>query len=122
MPPCLPAAPVTAGQLATNVKQGVYNNTKLSANSVSVLAGRQPQSSGSAAAADAASDIDDPPGVNDGGGAGAGGNGQLGAGPSLSIPLEIMAQGEFEPGYRLPLDIRGGERPVLPLSIYGAGN
>ena len=44
-----------------------------------------------------------------------------GPGPSSSIPLEIMAQGEFEPGYRLPLDIRGGERPVLPLSIYGAG-
>lgn len=29
--------------------------------------------------------------------------------------------GEFEPVYRLPLDIRDGELPVLPLSIRGAG-
>jgi hypothetical protein len=31
-----------------------------------------------------------------------------------------MPQGEFEPLYRLPLDVRSGELPVLPLSIYGA--
>ncbi|GFR50671.1 hypothetical protein Agub_g12923 [Astrephomene gubernaculifera] len=36
------------------------------------------------------------------------------------IPLEILPAGEFEPLYRLPLDVRSGELPVLPLSISGA--
>jgi hypothetical protein len=31
----------------------------------------------------------------------------------------IWHAGEFEPVYRLPLDIQGGELPVLPLSIRG---
>ena len=37
-----------------------------------------------------------------------------------ALPLEIMANGELEPLYRLPLDVRSGEIPVLPLSIYGS--
>ncbi|GLC36069.1 hypothetical protein PLESTF_000972600 [Pleodorina starrii] len=36
------------------------------------------------------------------------------------IPLEILPAGEFEPLYRLPLDVQSGELPVLPLSIFGA--
>ena len=36
--------------------------------------------------------------------------------PGLSPP----APGEFEPLYRLPLDVQSGELPVLPLSISGA--
>ncbi|GIL50914.1 hypothetical protein Vafri_7000 [Volvox africanus] len=36
------------------------------------------------------------------------------------IPLEILPSGEFEPLYRLPLDVQSGELPVLPLSISGA--
>ncbi|KXZ48859.1 hypothetical protein GPECTOR_25g444 [Gonium pectorale] len=36
------------------------------------------------------------------------------------IPLEILPAGEFEPLYRLPLDVQSGELPVLPLSISGA--
>ncbi|KAG2432024.1 hypothetical protein HYH02_013094 [Chlamydomonas schloesseri] len=36
------------------------------------------------------------------------------------VPLEIMPLGEFEPLYRLPLDVQSGELPVLPLSISGA--
>ena len=40
--------------------------------------------------------------------------------PRPPIPLEILPLGEFEPIYRLPLDIQGGELPVLPLSISGA--
>ena len=37
-----------------------------------------------------------------------------------ALPLEIMPRGEFEPSYRVPLDVRSGELPVLPLSIYGS--
>ncbi|KAG2496893.1 hypothetical protein HYH03_004901 [Edaphochlamys debaryana] len=36
------------------------------------------------------------------------------------IPLEILPAGEFEPLYRIPLDVQSGELPVLPLSISGA--
>eukprot|EP00890_Picochlorum_soloecismus_P004439 jgi/Picsp_1/4997/NSC_02360-R1_peptidyl-prolycis-trans isomerase protein len=35
-------------------------------------------------------------------------------------PLEILAQGDFEPTYRLELDPQLGELPVLPLSINGS--
>lgn len=34
--------------------------------------------------------------------------------------MEILPLGEFEPLYKTPLDVQGGELPVLPLSIYGA--
>jgi cyclophilin family peptidyl-prolyl cis-trans isomerase len=37
-----------------------------------------------------------------------------------ALPLEIMPSGDLEPVYRLPVDVRSGEIPVLPLSIYGA--
>ncbi len=38
-----------------------------------------------------------------------------------SLPLELRAQGEFEPRYRVPLDVQNGDPvPVLPLSVYGA--
>jgi cyclophilin family peptidyl-prolyl cis-trans isomerase len=40
--------------------------------------------------------------------------------PKPPVPLEILPLGEFEPIYRLPLDVQGGELPVLPLSISGA--
>lgn len=36
------------------------------------------------------------------------------------IPLENLPAGTFDPVYRLPLDVQGGELPVLPLSIAGA--
>eukprot|EP00197_Chlamydomonas_leiostraca_P002218 CAMPEP_0202859684 /NCGR_PEP_ID=MMETSP1391-20130828/1691_1 /ASSEMBLY_ACC=CAM_ASM_000867 /TAXON_ID=1034604 /ORGANISM="Chlamydomonas leiostraca, Strain SAG 11-49" /LENGTH=376 /DNA_ID=CAMNT_0049538739 /DNA_START=202 /DNA_END=1332 /DNA_ORIENTATION=+ len=36
------------------------------------------------------------------------------------IPLEILPLGEFDPVYRLPLDVQSGELPVLPLSLSGA--
>lgn len=37
------------------------------------------------------------------------------------LPLELRAQGEYEPRYRVPLDALGaGEMPVLPISVYGA--
>ncbi len=37
-----------------------------------------------------------------------------------TLPLEILPIGQFDIVYRSPLDVRGGELPVLPLSIYGA--
>ncbi len=40
--------------------------------------------------------------------------------PRPPLPLEILPAGEFDPLYRLPLDVQGGELPVLPLSIPGA--
>lgn len=36
------------------------------------------------------------------------------------LPMEMLPLGEFDPVYRTPLDVQGGELPVLPLSIYGA--
>lgn len=36
------------------------------------------------------------------------------------VPLEILPAGQYEPVYRLPLDVQSGELPVLPLSITGA--
>ncbi|MEW5302874.1 MAG: hypothetical protein WDW36_005614 [Sanguina aurantia] len=36
------------------------------------------------------------------------------------VPLEILPAGQYEPLYRLPLDVQSGELPVLPLSITGA--
>ena len=41
-------------------------------------------------------------------------------GGAATLPLEVMARGDFEPRYRAPLDVAGGELPVLPLSVYGA--
>jgi hypothetical protein len=40
--------------------------------------------------------------------------------PRPPIPLEILPAGEFDPVYRIPLDVQQGELPVLPLSIFGA--
>lgn len=40
--------------------------------------------------------------------------------PRPPIPLEILAAGDFNPLYRIELDVQGGELPVLPLSITGA--
>ena len=37
-----------------------------------------------------------------------------------TLPLEILAQGEFEPLYRTELDVQTGEIPVLPMSIFGS--
>ncbi|CAN8269298.1 unnamed protein product [Cochlearia groenlandica] len=39
---------------------------------------------------------------------------------SVSVPLELMPSGQFEPLYRTPLSVQDGELPVLPLSVYGA--
>jgi cyclophilin family peptidyl-prolyl cis-trans isomerase len=36
------------------------------------------------------------------------------------IKCAFLDAGEFEPVYRLPLDVRGGELPVLPLSVRGS--
>ena len=30
----------------------------------------------------------------------------------MALPLEILAAGDFEPHYRVPLDVQGGELPV----------
>ncbi|KAL1202506.1 Peptidyl-prolyl cis-trans isomerase CYP37 [Cardamine amara subsp. amara] len=38
----------------------------------------------------------------------------------VSVPLEVMPSGQFEPLYRTPLSVQDGELPVLPLSVYGA--
>ncbi|KAI8474603.1 MAG: cyclophilin-type peptidyl-prolyl cis-trans isomerase [Monoraphidium minutum] len=78
------SAPVSAGNFAANVLDGLYDGRPVQASRVSVIT--------SATAA-----RQRPP-----------------------IPLEIMPAGEFEPLYRLPLDVQGGEYPVLPLSISGA--
>lgn len=37
-----------------------------------------------------------------------------------TLPLEMLPIGQFDIVYRSPLDVRSGELPVLPLSIYGA--
>lgn len=101
------AAPITAANLLANFQSGLYNNAPLSVSGVAVLAGSPP--------ADAADAV---------GEAGSGGvampaGGARGA--PVALPLEILPAGDFEPQYRLPLDVRNGELPVLPLSIYGAG-
>lgn len=41
-------------------------------------------------------------------------------GTGSTVPLEILPAGEFDPQYRIPLEVGSGELPVLPLSIYGA--
>ncbi|KAK9818070.1 hypothetical protein WJX72_006649 [[Myrmecia] bisecta] len=43
-----------------------------------------------------------------------------GAAPGKTIPLENLPAGQFDPVYRLPLEVQAGELPVLPLSIFGA--
>jgi hypothetical protein len=49
-----------------------------------------------------------------------GGAGGRRAAPA-ALPLESLPVGDFEPLYRTVLDVQSGELPVLPLSIYGAG-
>jgi hypothetical protein len=39
---------------------------------------------------------------------------------ALQLPFEVMSAGDFEPHYRLPLDVQGGEMPVIPMSVYGS--
>mmetsp|Transcript_24835 Transcript_24835/g.41499 ORF Transcript_24835/g.41499 Transcript_24835/m.41499 type:complete len:455 (+) Transcript_24835:121-1485(+) len=38
----------------------------------------------------------------------------------LALPLELKPADSFEPQYRLPLDISGGEYPGLPMSLFGS--
>jgi cyclophilin family peptidyl-prolyl cis-trans isomerase len=83
------SAPLTAGQLAANVRSGLYDGTRVAASFASVLVGPSPEIS--------PRDAERAP-----------------------VPLEMLPQGEFDPVYRLPLDVAGGELPVLPLSIEGA--
>eukprot|EP00877_Chromochloris_zofingiensis_P007222 jgi/Chrzof1/2753/Cz11g28010.t1_CYP37 len=78
------SAPVSAGNFAANVLDGIYNGRPVLSSNVSVI-------------------------VNANG---------ISAKPP--VPLEILPAGEFDPLYRLPLDVQGGELPVLPLSIPGA--
>lgn len=41
--------------------------------------------------------------------------------PLKTVPLEMRPQDEFEPRYRVPLNVQDGDSlPVLPLSVYGA--
>ena len=83
---------MTAGNFVSRVLAGQYNSITLSASPVAVLAGQAP------------AEVDD-----------------VDAPGAAAIPLEILPAGDFEPSYRVPLDVRSGELPVLPLSIYGAG-
>lgn len=134
--PCLPAAPITAANLVANVQAGLYNGAPLSVSGNAVLAGTQAAAAAndvgegvslaatevSTAAVDCAPELDG--GAGRSGSAGASAQGQRQRGARLApaaLPLEILAQGEFEPLYRSTLDVRSGELPVLPLSIYGAG-
>ena len=48
------------------------------------------------------------------------GLGARGVPSEATLPLEILPAGAFEPLYRSPLDVAGGELPLLPLSVYGA--
>ena len=104
-----------------NVQQGLYNGAPLAVSSNTVLVGA-PAAGSSASAGNA--ELDD---AAAGGGAAVPVGGSQGSGSSsrraapAALPLEILAQGDFEPVYRSPLDVRNGELPVLPLSIYGAG-
>lgn len=105
------AAPVTAANLAANFQSGLYNGARLSVSGVSVLAGQPgaPDAEASGAAAVDGSEA---------------AFREVSSGrrsPPRVLPLEILAAGDFEPIYRTPLDVRSGELPVLPLSIYGAG-
>jgi hypothetical protein len=114
-PPCswpwMPAAPITAANLAANFQSGLYDGARLSVSGVSVLAG-QPSAPNAPASGTAAGD------GSEGAFRGVGGGRRS---PPPVLPLEILAAGDFEPLYRTPLDVRSGELPVLPLSIYGAG-
>jgi hypothetical protein len=112
--------------LAASFQAGVYNNAVLSVNGVSVLAGSQ------APEAEVALEEQQEAGIGgsgssdapaDGSPAGSSSNSRRGGRRAIPavLPLEILPAGEFEPLYRVPLDVRNGELPVLPLSIYGAG-
>ena len=117
--PCPPhAAPITAANLLANFQAGLYNNVTLDVTGVSVLAGSQP--AGAAGAGGASDGADGADGASDGdAGPVAVRRGARGA--PAALPLEILPAGDFEPQYRAALDVRSGELPVLPLSIYGAG-
>lgn len=79
------SAPISAGNFAANVADGLYNDRVVQSSYASLIV----------TTADSAPSR--PP-----------------------IPLEILPSGEFDPMYRIPLDVQGGELPVLPLSISGA--
>lgn len=120
-----PAAPITAANLLLNAKSGLYNGAPLSVSGNAVLvdapagtrsaAGAAAAGAAQAAEADAEADASAKLALSS-----SSGSGRQRASPA-ALPLEILAQGEFEPLYRSPLDVRSGELPVLPLSIYGAG-
>lgn len=119
------SAPITAANLLLNAKSGLYNGAPLSVSGNAVLvdapagtrsaAGAAAAGAAQAAEADADADASAEQALSGDGG----GSGRQRASPA-ALPLEILAQGEFEPLYRSPLDVRSGELPVLPLSIYGA--
>ncbi|PSC69067.1 peptidyl-prolyl cis-trans cyclophilin-type [Micractinium conductrix] len=111
------SAPITAANLLANFQAGLYNNVTLDVTGVSVLAGSQP--AGAAGAGGASDGADGADGASDGdAGPVAVRRGARGA--PAALPLEILPAGDFEPQYRAALDVRSGELPVLPLSIYGA--
>ncbi|EFN58901.1 hypothetical protein CHLNCDRAFT_140837 [Chlorella variabilis] len=116
------SAPITAANLAANFSAGLYNGLPLSVNGVSVLAGTPaPEAEDSAFdedARDAPSGLKAPSSLEVGTSGGDVGGRRM---APTALPLEILAAGDFEPVYRSTLDVRSGELPVLPLSIYGAG-
>ena len=86
------SAPLTAGNFIKNVVNGSYERNRLAVDQVSIVIGNTTTTTNT---------------KNDNYG-------------SSRLPLEILPMGDFEPLYRLPLDVRSGELPVLPLSINGS--
>lgn len=97
------SAPLTAGNFIKNVVNGMYDGTRLAVDQVSVVVGNSTgtstSSSGSISSTNSTNSNNN---------------------TNNRLPLEILPIGDFEPVYRLPLEVRSGELPVLPLSINGS--
>ena len=91
------SSPITAGQILKNVKNGLYDGTRINEdyNSTALItSAKKPKTS---------------PTNNEG----------ETTTPS-NLPLEIFETGNFEPSYNRSLDVLDMEYPVLPMSIFGA--
>jgi len=84
------SAPLTAGHFAQLVEENYYNNATIAGGEGALYVGGK----GSAQKETPAT--------------------------ALQLPFEVMSAGDFEPHYRLPLDVQGGEMPVIPMSVYGS--
>uniref|UniRef100_A0A7S2SZM0 PPIase cyclophilin-type domain-containing protein n=2 Tax=Chloropicon primus TaxID=1764295 RepID=A0A7S2SZM0_9CHLO len=104
------SAPVTSGQLLTNIKSRKYDGIEIlqDLNGTALIMNAKKGAFAQASEAEGAAEMD------------GGEPASSGEFVPKTLPLEIFQTGEFEPFYNQQLDVLEMEYPILPMSVFGA--